>query len=88
MQLLNSFFLLCLKYFKNVDRMFYVSLPLKIKVGVSPFKKDCSICFNESHLQMIKNGFYFILKVLFILKIFKFLSGIFGHVEKATWLES
>ena len=33
-------------------------------------------------LQMVKNVFYFILKALLVLKIFKFLSWIFGHVEK------
>ena len=31
---------------------------------------------------MIKNVFYFILKALFVLKIFKFLSWFFGGVEK------
>ena len=36
---------------------------------------------------MMKNAFYFILKAFFILKIFKFLSGLFGDVEKTTWLE-
>ena len=30
----------------------------------------------------MKNTFYFILKALFVLKIFKFLSRLFGHVEK------
>ena len=30
----------------------------------------------------MKNVFYFILKGLVVLKIFKFLSGDFGHVEK------
>ena len=34
---------------------------------------------------MMKNAFYFILKVLFVLKIFKFLSRLFGHVQK--WLD-
>ena len=34
---------------------------------------------------MTKNAFYFILKALFILKIFKFLSGLSGHIEK--WLD-
>ena len=29
---------------------------------------------------MMKNAFYFILKVFFVLKIFKFLSERFGHV--------
>ena len=30
----------------------------------------------------MRNIFYFILKALFVLKIFKFLSWLFGHVEK------
>ena len=32
------------------------------------------ICFYESPLKMRKDAFYFILKVLFVIKIFKFLS--------------
>ena len=36
--------------------------------------KKIFICFNESPLKMMKNAFYFILKVLFVLKILKFLS--------------
>ena len=47
-----------------------------IKVGLITFH------FNESSLKMMKNVFYFILKVLFILKIFKFLSWYFVHVEE------
>ena len=39
-----------------------------------PFKND-EICF------------YFILKSLFVLKEYKFLSWFFCPVEKATWLE-
>ena len=30
----------------------------------------------------MKNAFYFILKALFVLKIFKFLSQLFSHVAK------
>ena len=37
---------------------------------------------TESPLKMIKNAFSFILKAIFILKIFKFLSLLFSHVEK------
>ena len=44
------------------------------KVGLSPSKNFFVICFIESPLKMIKNAFYFILKALFVLKIFKFLS--------------
>ena len=35
----------------------------------------------------MKNAFYFILKVLLVLKIFDFCLYIYGHVEKAAWLE-
>ena len=31
---------------------------------------------------MMKNDFYFTSKALFVLKIFKLLSGLFGHVAK------
>ena len=44
------------------------------KVGLSPSKKVCVICFSENPLKMMKNPFCFILKALFILKMFKFLS--------------
>ena len=40
-------------------------------------KKNCVIYFIESPLKMMKNAFYFILKALFVLKIFKFLSSLF-----------
>ena len=35
----------------------------------------------------MKNAFYITLKALFILKIFKFLSQLFGYVEKMAQLE-
>ena len=37
---------------------------------------------TESHLKMMKDGFYFILKALFVLKIFRSCVLSFGHVEK------
>ena len=55
-----------------------------IKVGLSPSKKICVICLIESPVKMIKNAFYFILKALFVLKIFKFLSRLFGHLGKTA----
>ena len=55
-----------------------------LKVGFSPSKKFCVICLIESSLKMMKNAFYFILKALFVLKIFKFLSRLFGHVVKTA----
>ena len=48
----------------------------------SYFLKNCVICFTESPLKIMKNVFYFILKALFVLKIIKFLSWLFGHVGK------
>ena len=50
-------------------------------------KRNCFISFNEKPLKMMKNPFYFILKALFVLKIFNLLSWLFGHVVKMAWLE-
>ena len=36
----------------------------------------------ESSLEMMKNVFYFTLKALFVLNIFKFFSCHFSHVDK------
>ena len=36
----------------------------------------------ESPLKMMKNAFYFTSKALFVLKIFTFLSRLFGHVAR------
>ena len=57
-----------------------------LKSGSQTPKKRV-IYFIESPLKMLKNAFYFTLKALFVLKIFKFLSWLFGHVEKTAWLE-
>ena len=54
----------------------------EVKVGLLPFKKKIS--FNESPPKVMDNTFYFILKAFFVLKIFEFLSCIFGHVEKTA----
>ena len=50
-------------------------------------KKTFFIWFNDSPSKMMKNAFYFISKALFVLKIFKFFSWLFGHVEKTALLE-
>ena len=46
------------------------------KVGLSPSKKNFIICLNDiiCPSKMTKDAFYFILKALFVLKIFKFFS--------------
>ena len=56
------------------------------KVGLSPSEKICFIYFIKSPLKVMKNACYFILKDIFILKIFKFLSWLSGSVEKTAWL--
>ena len=59
-------------------------LTANLKLDCNPQK---NICFNDSPSKMMKNAFYFILKALFVLKIFKLLSWLFRYVEKMTWLE-
>ena len=46
--------------------------------------KNCFVDLNEIPLKLMKNAFYFILEALFVLKIFKILSRLFGHVEKTA----
>ena len=50
-------------------------------------KKIVLFALMKAALKMMKNDFYFILKALFVLKIFKFLSWLFGHVGKRAWLD-
>ena len=52
---------------------------------LSKLKSDCHLpkkLFYGSPSKMMKNAFYFILKAPFVLKIFKFLYCLFGHVKK------
>ena len=60
------------------------------KVNNLLLKAHCKVWDNlitECPLKMMKNVFYFTLKALFVLKIFKFLSWPFGHVEKMAQLK-
>ena len=50
-------------------------------------KKFALFVSLKAFVKMMNNPFYFILKALFILKMFKFLSWHLGHVERTTWLE-
>ena len=49
-----------------------VTLPLKVEL--SPSNKNCVTGLIESPLKIMKNAFFFILKGLFGLKMFRFLS--------------
>ena len=55
---------------------------ISVKGALSGLKQFLS---NENPLKMMKNAFYFILKALFVLKIFEFLFRIFVQVGK--WLD-
>ena len=52
-----------------------------VKVGLSPSKKIYFYLFQWKPVKNDENA-YFILKALFVLEIFKFLSWLFGRVEK------
>ena len=78
---LSIVMLICIKqHLSNICS----SIHERVKVGLSPSKNICVICLIESPLKMMKNAFYFILKALFILKIFKFLPRLLGHVGKTA----
>ena len=57
---------------------------IKIKSDFNLPKKVHLICFNEKPLKMMKNVLYFIIKILCVLKIFKFLTCLFGNIEKTV----
>ena len=61
-----------------------LSVHLSLKSDSHLPKKICVICLIESPLKIMKNAFYFMLKALFVLKIFKFLSRLFVHVGKTA----
>ena len=56
-----------------------MSNALIFKVALSGLRQFLA---TESPLKMMKNDFYFTSKAFFVLKIFKFLSWLFGHVAK------
>ena len=54
-------------------------MPWNVKGALSSLRQ---FLVTESPLKTMKNAFYWVLKALLVLKIFKFLSWIFSHVEK------
>ena len=53
------------------ETMFYQTKRLSFQVALLPSKK---VDFIENPLKMMKNAFYFIIKALSVVKIFRFLS--------------
>ena len=61
----------------------------RIKVRLPTSKRRfVLIFFYDIPSKIMKNAFYFILKAIFVLRIFKFFSWLFGHEEKTAWLET
>ena len=79
----RRFFILFIKNYYFIEKL-HVFL---LKSDSDLPKEIYCICFIESPLKMMQNAFYFILKALFVLKIFKFMPSLYGHVEKTAWLE-
>ena len=71
----------------NRSELFHVSSTQRVIFFLIPSflsKAHSKVWFlaSESPLKKIRNAFYFTLKALFVLKIFKFLSWLFGHLGK------
>ena len=64
--------------FKVIHSRLFIVFQSLVKVALSGLRQFLA---TEKPLKMIKNAFYFTLKALFVLKLFKFLSWLFGHVE-------
>ena len=60
------------KYIYLFQLLYSIKSVFLLKSGSHFPKKNCVICLIESPLKIMKNAFYFILKALFVLKIFKF----------------
>ena len=70
-----------------VKFLYPVKTSKNLKVRLLPSKKKYVTYFIESPLKVMKNDYYFILKAIFVLKIFKFLSWLFDHYQKTAWLK-
>ena len=73
-------------HFYLFEWVFVTLFPTLCRLLWSVFKGALiQLLATESPLKLLENAFYFTLKALFILKIFKFLFLLFGHEEK--WLD-
>ena len=74
-------------HFSGYNKNFLWNLNLNIKFNILicikvVFSGLRYFLATESPLKIMRNAFYFTLKALFVLKIFKFLFWLFGHVGK------
>ena len=66
----------------NSDETLFLPFPFK-----DAFYGLRQFFITESPLKMMKKAFYFTLKALFVLKMFKFFSWLSSYVEKTARLE-
>ena len=83
----NRKYIWSLQNYILVDKFVTIELFLCLLKNFSWYKSALSglrqyVLATESSLKMMKNVFYFTLKALFVLKIFKFVFWLFGHEEK------
>ena len=72
-------------YFSNaLQKKFKKCQQVILTVELSPSKKICVSCLIKSPLKMMKYVLDFVLKVLVVLKLFKFLSRHFGRLGKTA----
>ena len=64
---------------KTINYVKVTNINALVELGCHLSKKI--ICLNESYLKITQNTFYFMLKALFVLVLFKFLSWLCGYVK-------
>ena len=81
LKVIFAMFYFChLNYSSNIVKNIFNSISIYFWKKISLFKDLRQFLITEIPLKMMKNAFYFTLKALFVLKIFKFLSWLFRHV--------
>ena len=71
------------KFLECFQKIYSIKTTQKVKFSIKGALSGLrQFLAAESPLKMMKNAFYITLKTLFVLKIFKFLSRLFDHVEK------
>ena len=64
----------------KIKALYFLSQHLSLYHFWTSWNVMITILKTHSQVKMMKNAFSFILKVLSVLKIFKFLSSYFGHI--------
>ena len=79
----KAFFIIFEGLIKQITQFFLEGESLTANSG-SVFPKKLCYLIHGKPFKNDKNAFYLILKALFVLKIFEFLSWLFGHIEKTA----